>query len=59
LTLLLFGGGASLMFVSDLGMLAWIPLGGLSAWIVLTGQLTPAATQPDQGAMKNVAQAGA
>ena len=26
----------------DLGILGWIPLGVLSAWIVLTGQLSPA-----------------
>jgi len=42
LFLLLFGGGADFIFVSYAGILAWIPLGALSAWIVLTGQLTPA-----------------
>jgi membrane protease YdiL (CAAX protease family) len=55
MTLLLFSGGASLLLVSDLGMLAWIPLGIFSAWIVFTGQLKPAAT-PQQS---NVAHAGA
>ncbi len=42
LTLLFFAGGASLLFVLDIGILAWIPLGALSAWIVSTGQLSPA-----------------
>jgi membrane protease YdiL (CAAX protease family) len=41
LSLLLLGGGASLLFVSYLGILAWIPLGAFSAWIVLAGQLEP------------------
>lgn len=42
LTVLLFGGGASLLFVSYVGILGWIPLGALSAWIVFAGQLKPA-----------------
>jgi tetratricopeptide (TPR) repeat protein len=42
LTLLLFGGGASMLFVSYVGIMGWIPLGALSAWIVSTGQLNPA-----------------
>ncbi len=42
LSLLLFGGGATLLFVSYVGILGWIPLGALSAWIVFTGQLKPA-----------------
>jgi membrane protease YdiL (CAAX protease family) len=42
LFVLLFGGGADFLFVSYAGILAWIPLGALSAWIVLTGQLNPA-----------------
>ena len=42
MSLLLFGGGASLLYVLDLGILGWIPLGALSAWIVLTGQISPA-----------------
>jgi uncharacterized protein len=41
LSLLLFAGGANLLFVSYLGILGWIPLGALSAWIVLGGHLTP------------------
>ena len=41
LTVLLFGGGASFIFVSYGGLLGWIPLGALSAWIVLAGQLKP------------------
>ena len=39
LSLLLLGGGASLLFVSYVGILGWIPLGVFSAWIVLAGQL--------------------
>jgi membrane protease YdiL (CAAX protease family) len=42
LTVLLFGGGASFLLVSYAGILGWIPLGALSAWIVLAGQLKPA-----------------
>jgi membrane protease YdiL (CAAX protease family) len=42
LTLLLWGGGPSLLFVSYAGLLGWIPLGAFSAWIVLTGRLKPA-----------------
>jgi hypothetical protein len=41
LTMLLFAGGPNLIFVSYLGILSWIPLGILCAWIVLTGQLRP------------------
>ena len=40
--LLLFGGAPSLIFISYAGLLGWIPLGALSAWIVFTGQLKPA-----------------
>lgn len=45
LTLMLFAAGltganrAASLFVAYLGILAWIPLGGLSLWIVLTGRL--------------------
>ena len=39
LTLLLFTGGANWIFVSYVGVLAWVPLGLLSVWIVLAGQL--------------------
>ena len=42
LIVLLFGGGASMLFVSYVGIMGWIPLGALSAWIVSTGQLNPA-----------------
>jgi membrane protease YdiL (CAAX protease family) len=42
LTLFLFGGGTSLIFVSYAGILGWIPLGAFSAWIVFTGQLKAA-----------------
>jgi hypothetical protein len=39
LTTLLFIGGLNGIFVSYLGLLGWIPLGGLCAWIVLRGGL--------------------
>ena len=39
LTLLLFWGGPNWLFVSYVGILGWLPLGALCAWIVLTGQL--------------------
>jgi membrane protease YdiL (CAAX protease family) len=42
LFVILFGGGANFLFVSYVGLLGWIPLGVLSAWIVLTGQLSAA-----------------
>jgi uncharacterized protein len=39
LILLLFAGGPDLIFVSYLGILAWIPLGALCLWIIFTGRL--------------------
>ena len=39
LTLLLFLGKADFLFTGYLGLLSWIPLGALAAWIVLTGRL--------------------
>jgi membrane protease YdiL (CAAX protease family) len=52
LTTLLFMGGPSMIWVGYLGVLSWIPLGALSAWIILTGQLkTDSASekaQPDK-----------
>ncbi|MGB7554028.1 MAG: CPBP family intramembrane glutamic endopeptidase [Candidatus Korobacteraceae bacterium] len=42
LSLILFGGGANFLYASYGGLLAMIPLGALSAWIVFTGQLKPA-----------------
>jgi membrane protease YdiL (CAAX protease family) len=39
LATLLFMGGPSMIWVGYLGILSWIPLGALSAWIILTGQL--------------------
>jgi len=41
LSLLLFSGDGSLLFVSYLGILGWLPLGTFSAWIVLGGRLDP------------------
>jgi membrane protease YdiL (CAAX protease family) len=52
LTTLLFMGGPGMIWVGYLGILSWIPLGALSAWIILTGQLkTDSASenaQPDK-----------
>jgi hypothetical protein len=39
LTGLLFLGGADFALVGSNGILAWIPLGAVCAWIVFTGQL--------------------
>ena len=39
LTLLLFIGAPNWILVSYVGILAWIPLAILCAWIILTGQL--------------------
>ncbi len=41
LTALLFLGEPNGLFWGYLGVLSWIPLGALCAWIVLTGQLAP------------------
>lgn len=38
----LFLGGPHFLLVSYVGVLAWIPLGAVCAWIILTGQLTSA-----------------
>jgi membrane protease YdiL (CAAX protease family) len=43
LSTLLFAGGASFLYASIRGILGLIPLAALSAWIVFTGQLKPAA----------------
>jgi membrane protease YdiL (CAAX protease family) len=45
LTVFLFTGGPNWVFVSYLGLLGWIPLGAICAWIVLTGQLKPEPAQ--------------
>jgi hypothetical protein len=39
LTMLLFMGGPNWISVSYLGLLGWVPLGALCAWIVFSGQL--------------------
>jgi len=44
LTLLLFAGGPDPIFVTYLGLLGWLPLGALCAWIVFSGQLEPQPT---------------
>jgi hypothetical protein len=41
LSIFLFGG-ANLLYASIGGILGLLPLGALSAWIVLAGQLNPA-----------------
>jgi uncharacterized protein len=38
----LFLGGPHFLLVSYVGVLAWIPLGAVCAWIILTGQLASA-----------------
>ena len=48
LTALLFLGGADLLWVGYLGVLSWIPLGAVCAWIVLTGRLK-GETPPKEG----------
>lgn len=55
LTTLLFMGSPNMIWVGYLGILSWIPLGALSAWIVLTGQLKTESSSrekvpPDKGA---------
>jgi hypothetical protein len=55
----LFGGGANFLFVSYGGILGWIPLGALSAWIVFTRQLKPAVSLPGQPKSALSVQAGA
>ena len=55
---LLFVGGASLLYVLDLGILGWVPLGALSAWIVFTGQLKPAVSLPNKDELAHAAPAG-
>jgi len=42
LTVLLFMGGPHWIWVCYLGVLGWIPLGAICAWIILSGQLRPA-----------------
>jgi membrane protease YdiL (CAAX protease family) len=39
LSVLLFLGGPDMLYVSYLGLLAWIPLGALCLWIILTRRL--------------------
>jgi membrane protease YdiL (CAAX protease family) len=56
---LLFVGGASLLYVLDLGILGWVPLGALSAWIVFTGQPKPAVSLPNKDELAHAAPAGA
>ncbi len=46
LTLLLFTGRADFIFIGYLGLLSWIPLGALAAWIIFTGRLKPIALEP-------------
>ena len=50
LTLLLFMGGPNWIFVSYVGVLAWVPLGIICAWIAATGQLTESSGISDSNA---------
>ncbi len=45
LVLLLFLGGPNWILVSYVGVLGWVPLGALCAWIILTGQLNHRSTR--------------
>jgi len=40
--MMLFAGGANFIFFSYLGILGWLPLGGVCAWIVVTGRMKQA-----------------
>jgi membrane protease YdiL (CAAX protease family) len=46
---LLFAGGPDSIFVGYLGLLGWLPLGGLCAWIVFSGQLRSGMVAPCSG----------
>ncbi len=41
LTILIFAGSAEMLWTGYVGLLGWIPLGALCAWIILTGRLKP------------------
>ena len=41
LTLILFSGTSDLLFTGYYGMLAWVPLGAVCAWLIWTGKLKP------------------
>jgi len=45
LLIMLFVGGAPLVLVSYLGILSWVPLGALCAWIISTGRFRPEAAK--------------
>ena len=57
--LLLGGGGSNFLFVSYAGILGYVPLGLLSAWIIATGQLQPKAAPQAQKEIGQAAQSGA
>jgi uncharacterized protein len=46
LTAYLFLGGGSFLLTSYAGVLGWMPLGAVCAWILLTGRLRVATTRP-------------
>jgi membrane protease YdiL (CAAX protease family) len=46
---LLFAGGPDSIFVGYLGLLGWVPLGVLCAWIILSGQLRSGMVAPCSG----------
>jgi membrane protease YdiL (CAAX protease family) len=46
---LLFAGGPDSIFVGYLGLLGWLPLGALCAWIVFSGQLRSGMVTPCSG----------
>jgi membrane protease YdiL (CAAX protease family) len=49
LTTLLFAGGPDSIFVGYLGLLGWLPLGVLCAWILFSGQLRSGMVAPCSG----------
>ncbi|HKD83196.1 MAG TPA: CPBP family intramembrane glutamic endopeptidase [Terriglobales bacterium] len=57
--LLLGGSGGDYIYISLVGVLGYVPLGLLSAWIIATGQLKPAAPPQMQADRSQAAQSGA
>ena len=50
ISLLLFFGGPNYSLVSYVGLIAWLPLGAICAWIIFTGRLTDSAASPANAA---------
>lgn len=56
--LLLGGSGGDFLFISYAGILGYVPLGLLSAWIIVTGQLKPTPAPQTQNQLGQAAQSG-